>query len=151
MSAGGVGGADSNAGRIRLLAREITSFTTRLLGPFDVTCSQADFLLHLANGASQPSRIAQLMGLDASNLSRMIRIFEDRAWIVRQVDEANRTRVRISLTAAGRRIASRIGPHAKVLDAAMHQHLTARETRQLADLLERVSTGLADGPKRPWP
>lgn len=151
MGAGGVGGTHSNASRIRLLAREISAFTTRLLAPFDVTSSQADFLHHLSQGECQPSRIAESMGLDASNLSRMIRLFEERGWIVRAIDQTNRTRVHLSLTASGKRVASKIDPHVEVLRETMHQRLTAKEVRQLSDLLERVSTGLADGPKQPWP
>ncbi len=130
--------------KIRLLGREITACSARLLEPLDLTPSQSEFLYHLTHGQTSPSKIARMMGIDASNLSRMIRQFEQRGLIKRKADEDNRTRVALIATAAGRALAKASDPHAYLIRDTIKQTLSDSETRSLLRSMRKLSDALAD-------
>ena len=132
------------AHNVRLVARDIVAFTSRVLEPHGVNQSQADCLYFLIRGETSPSQIAQKIGLDPSNLSRIIREFEGRGWVRREVDDANRRRVLLSLTPEGVAAAGRIDPHAGEVDAALRSHLSERELATLLKILRKIERGMDD-------
>ncbi len=134
--------ADSIACKIRLLSREITACSARLLEPIDLTPSQSDFLYHLTHGQTSPSQIARMMGIDASNLSRMIRQFEQRGLIKRKADEDNRTRIALHPTAAGRALATDSDPHAELIRDTIKEALSDTETRSLLRSIRKLGEAL---------
>ncbi len=135
--------ADSIACKIRLLSREISACSARLLEPLDLTPSQSDFLYHLTHGQTSPSKIARMMGVDASNLSRMIRQFEERGLIERKADDDNRTRVALIPTAAGRALATDSDPHAELIRDTIKKSLSDTEMRSLLRSFRKLSEALA--------
>jgi len=138
----------STACMVKMLARDITSFVNRLLEPTGVSSSQAEFLAFMHFGLDSPSKIADMMGVDASNLSRMIRQFEDKGWLIRRVDDSNRTRVELELTAQGRAQAARIDPHAAIVAESLERSLKPEEAEEFRRLLVKVATSLEEGPVR---
>lgn len=141
----------STACKIRLMSREIGGFISRLLEPMGVTASQADFLHFLLQGETQPSVIAQHIGIDASNLSRMTRQFEEQGLVERRVDESNRTRVELVLTEKGREFAEQVGEHAAVVHETLNSELSPEDLQKLDDLLGKIAGSVARGPVREWP
>lgn len=135
--------AGSIACKLRLLSREISASANRLLEPLDLTPGQSEFLYHLTHGESSPSVIARRMGIDASNLSRMIRQFEERGLIKRKTDPDNRRRVSLVATAAGRSIAKASDPHAELIQNAITQALTDPQRRTLMKSICKISEALA--------
>ncbi|MEM7625242.1 MAG: MarR family transcriptional regulator [Planctomycetota bacterium] len=128
--------------RINALSREVQAATARLLEPYGVTPAQALMLYELAHGQTSPTVIAQNMAVDASNLSRMIRLLGDRGLLVREVDDANRTRVAVKLTPEGRKLARRIDPHAAVMQDVITGALTDAERRALSRGLTKLTDAL---------
>jgi DNA-binding MarR family transcriptional regulator len=133
------------------MSREVSGFISKLLEPMGISTSQADFLYLLLRGDKQPSSIAQAIGIDASNLSRMIRQFEEQGWVTRGVDETNRTRVEITLTDEGRAFAEKISGHADVVHETLHSDLTPKDIEALTAIFAKISGSIARGPVREWP
>lgn len=141
----------STACKLRRMSREIMAFVNKLLEPVGVTQSQADFLYFLQQGETTPSVIAQSIGVDASNLSRMIRHFEESGWVERRVDESNRTRVEILLTDKGKAFAERVGEHTEVVHETLDAELTNSDKEALNRVLRKIHHSMQRGPVRDWP
>ena len=130
--------------RVNLLSREMHSAAARLLAPHEVTPTQALLLFVLQHGETMPSRMARTMNTDAANLSRLIRTFEDRGWITREVDDDNRTRAIVRLTAAGKRKARQVDDHAIVIQDAMKKALSKDEMRVFERAMQKLHRVLSD-------
>ncbi|MEM8783316.1 MAG: MarR family transcriptional regulator [Planctomycetota bacterium] len=131
--------------RIHALSREVTAATARVLEPYGVTPTQALLLWALSHGRSRPSAIAEEMGVDPSNLSRVIRAMADRGLLTRQNDPHVRTRVHLRLTPAGRRLTKKIDGHAGIIQNAAHAALSDQQLHDLNrmfDGLERAMRSL---------
>lgn len=135
-------GARTLSCKLKTLSRQLTACAGRLLEPFDVTPIQASILYELATGETSPSKVALSIGVDASALSRQIRSLEERNLIERQVDDDNRTRARLTLTAEGRKLARDIDPHADQVQEIITSALSREELRTLDKVLEKMSTAL---------
>ncbi|GAB5496954.1 MAG: MarR family transcriptional regulator [Phycisphaerales bacterium] len=136
----------STACKLRRTSREITAFVSKLLEPVGVTQSQADFLYYLQQGETTPSVIAQAIGVDASNLSRMIRHFEENGWVKRRVDESNRTRVEVLLTKSGKAFAERVVEHTDLVHEALEAELTDSDKEALDRVLGKIHESMQRGP-----
>lgn len=134
--------AHNLACKLRLLARMLQMYVTHVLEPYGVTPSQADALYFLKAGETQPSLIARSMGLDASNLSRIIRQFEGRGWVTRTVDEANRTRVELTLTDEGLDMASRVDPHAAAVQRVLTRDISSSDRETFESVLATIGTSI---------
>lgn len=86
------------------------------------------------------------IGVDASALSRQIRNLEERRLIERHVDDDNRTRARLTLTADGRKLARDIDPHADQVQEIITSALSREELRTLDRVLEKMSAALGPEP-----
>jgi DNA-binding MarR family transcriptional regulator len=86
-----------------------------------------------AEGMSQQS-LGELLGLEKSTVSRLVSGLEERGWLSRERDPANRRFVRLGLTDEGRRVAERIG-----------QDLTADHRLLLAELTDDEQQALMVG------
>ncbi len=130
--------------RIHGLSRAVTAAAARLLAPFEVTPAEAMVMYLLARGETMPSRIAQKMAADPSNLSRLIRSLESRGWATRAVDDDNRTRAVLRLTPAGKRIEKKIGVHADILASVIETCLTDREAKVLDKAMAKIQGALSE-------
>lgn len=142
MSNRGVEGTETFACKIFLTAREIDACAHRLLQDYGIPPCQSLFIYYLKNGERHPSKIAQKMGIDASNLSRMIRQLEEKKIVERRVDEANRTRVEILLTKHGRALAPKLDAHAEIIQREITRALSAEEQTVLARALTKVASAM---------
>ncbi|MCG8459840.1 MAG: MarR family winged helix-turn-helix transcriptional regulator, partial [Holophagales bacterium] len=111
--------------------------------------TQASVFFHLLEGETSPSAIAHHMGVDASNLSRLVAALEKRGLVERRIDLDNRTRITLCLTGEGERLACRVAPHAAELRERIVACLDDDELRTFEACLEKVSRALqpeADSP-----
>ncbi|MBR1122894.1 MarR family transcriptional regulator [Bradyrhizobium lablabi] len=94
-------------------------------------------------GSATPSVLAADEGMRSSNLAAALRSLEARKLILRTPDSRDRRKVRVRLSAAGRRFLDDSRTRgARWLDEAMKAHLTAAERSQLIKagaLLERIA------------
>jgi DNA-binding MarR family transcriptional regulator len=91
---------------------------------------------------STPSKLADIAGLSPSAMTHRLDRMTERGLIAREPDPANRTRVKISLTAAGWQLFSSAVVDAESVERGLLSPLDEREQRRLADLLEKLVAGL---------
>lgn len=99
-------------------------------------------LLALGNeGLTQPSDIAQFIGIDRTATSRALRQMEAAGLLDRQAGDGDRRTTRVSLTPEGAALIARGTPMAQANNDAMRAKLTQAEYERLVALLEKVITG----------
>jgi len=92
------------------------------------------------SGSSTPSKLADAIGVSPSTMTHRLDLLTARGLIAREIDTANRTRSVVRLTKAGWDLFRRAVLEAEVVESALMAPLSAKEQRQLADLLERIAT-----------
>ena len=96
-----------------------------LLEPHDHDGLQASLSEVMALGelaeveAMSQQELASLMGLEKSTVSRLAAGLQERGWLARERDPANRRYYQLRLTDDGRAAAARVGEHLR----SRHQHL----------------------------
>ena len=86
--------------------------------------------LAASEGLSQQV-LAERLGLEKSTVSRLVSGMEERGWLTRGRDPANRRYTRLHLTEAGQVIAERIGRDLRARHEAMFAAMTTAERRAL--------------------
>lgn len=92
-------------------------------------------------GLTQPSEIAEFIGIDRTATSRALRQMEADGMIAREGGEADRRTTTVSLTEKGHRLLARGIPFAEANNAAMAVKLQPGEERELRRLLARLVEG----------
>lgn len=131
---------------VNKVAREMSAATTKAVGEHDLSGTQSKLLLRLQLGMDSPSEIARCVGIDASNMSRLIRALEARGLVVRAVDEENRSRAVLTLTKAGEATAREIRPLTKRVEEEVIGSLNAKSRKTLIDSLRKLSETLNSQP-----
>ena len=98
-------------------------------------------LLH-DRGPTAQSELGQLLDTDPSILVTMLNPLEDRGWISRERDPADRRRHAVTLTAAGERHLTTAAAAQREAEDALLAGLDEGERAQLRDLLLAVEAGL---------
>lgn len=119
-------------------------FMIRRFGRSDVRPGQGIcFNVLLRSDGMTQRDLAQTMHISAPTLSRMLRRMEKAGFVERRADEADQRLTRVYLSDAGRALAGQaraaLADHVAVAMAA----LTPAERRELADLLDKLSAGVA--------
>ena len=126
--------------RARLISRRLSRIYDAALRPLGITVSQLNLLSVIENLHSAPSgRIADLLSMEISTLSRNARIAQGEGWITIERAERGNGRV-LSLTPAGRH---------KLLDALPAWEQAQSEARTLlgpeaAETLWKVGNSVWD-------
>ena len=96
--------------RLRVLGRVVAGSYDAALRPLDLTASQLTILAVLVKLGPQPQgRLAELLAIEKSTLSRNIQRMSDRGLV--QEDRAQKARIRVlSISANGQRILERAYP-----------------------------------------
>lgn len=105
---------------------------------------EANLLLKLDFGLDSPSQIATYLGIDASNLSRLMRKLEKAELIERTVDDSNRSRVIIKLTSAGKKRARDMKPDVRKMEKTVMSVLTESELKTLQRILKKICVSMMD-------
>jgi DNA-binding MarR family transcriptional regulator len=102
-------------------------------------------------GLSQ-QQLGESLGLEKSTVSRLAAGLEERGWIARERDPANRRFYRLGLTPAGRDVAHRVGGALREHHAKLFAGLTPEEraglATGLAGLLRVIGELAAQGPPK---
>jgi DNA-binding MarR family transcriptional regulator len=73
-----------------------------------VSVPQCAALQELLDGPRDISRLAQIMGVAQSSMTRLVDGLEKRGWVVRVREGTDRRRVKVELSSAGRKEAARL-------------------------------------------
>ena len=93
------------------------------------------------------SRMAEAMGISGATLTHHLNALEQQGLVHRWRDAGNRRGQQVALTEAGEELFARLRQVAAAHDRRLRSHLTAEETAQLAELLEKLQAGI--DPKHP--
>ena len=124
---------------INRVARALASANTRAVAPHDLTSMQANLLMRMDLGMDSPSEIATCLGIDASNLSRLIRGLEADGFATREVDDNNRSRAILRLTRKGKNKAAAVHPDKRRMEESIVSTLTKAEIRNLLRILRKLT------------
>ena len=129
---------------INRVAREMSTATTKAVETYGLSGAQTKLLLRLSIGINSPSAIARCVGIEASNMSRLIRALEGKNLVIREVNDNDRSRAILSLTKEGRQVVEQIRPLTKCLEEEIVGALSARETKTLIESLKKLSQALGE-------
>ncbi|WP_294619131.1 MarR family winged helix-turn-helix transcriptional regulator [uncultured Bacteroides sp.] len=89
--------------RIRDIYRAIAEFEVKFMQEFDLSLNEGMLLCTLLNTPKLTSgEIAEVLGLSASNTSKVIRSVEEKKLIVRLVGKADKRQMHFALTPEGK-------------------------------------------------
>ncbi|MBS1882514.1 MAG: winged helix-turn-helix transcriptional regulator [Actinobacteria bacterium] len=117
-----------------------TSAVATVLAPLDLRPKQFGVMnmVALADGPSQ-GEISAAMGIDPSGLIATIDELEQRGWLERRRDPGDRRRNIVALTPAGRTKLTEGREVARRRAQELTAPLSAKERRQLRDLLAKIA------------
>lgn len=90
---------------------------------------------------SQPSEIAQFIGIDRTATSRALRQMEAKGWVARHAGEGDRRTTQVALTPAGLALLTKAMPIAE--ESA--RHFLSKLPPEGAETLQRLLAGLRTG------
>lgn len=129
---------------LHMASRGLSAALAHAAKPHGLSGAEANLLLKMDLGLNSPSEIANWLGIDASNLSRMMRKLEELGLLKREVDDANRSRVNITLTNSGKKKAAALKPGVRAMEKQALAALTAKELKELKGLLQKLCVGLLE-------
>lgn len=95
-------------------------------------------------GHTQPSEIAQFIGIDRTATSRALRQMESKGWLARRTGEEDRRTTRVVLTPEGDALLARAVPVAE----ENSRHFLSKLPQEGAESLQRLLADLRDGEDR---
>lgn len=137
--------AQSLGYQIRYAYRMFVRTLADELAPYRVTTGQWSALrvLWREEGLSQVE-LAQRMMVEKASLTSVLKAMEASRLIIRRRNAEDRRKVNISLTAAGRRLKSKVFPLVGKINRRATRRLSAEQVHQLQALLSRVMMNLQD-------
>ncbi|MGQ0483601.1 MAG: MarR family winged helix-turn-helix transcriptional regulator [Pseudonocardia sp.] len=115
----------------------------RLLEPSSLTLEQWRVLTLLADGAGHPmSEIAAHAMVPPPTLTKLVDKLVDRALVYRRVDDADRRRILVFLSARGRKLHHRVDDLVRGEESEIVATLGVDDTAEFRELLHRVVSQL---------
>ena len=116
------------------------------LAAHDITFSQFQHLWQLwsSDGLAQVE-LSRRIGIETASSTAVIDQLEKRGLIRRRRDAADRRRINVTLTAAGRALQGPLTECAAAVNARARARLSAREVKVLFDLVGRIVDNLRNG------
>lgn len=145
-------GADESVQRVvtavHRLSRRLNRWYDRQLADLDVTSGEWTVLEQLARSPDEapltPSELAAAANVAPSSMTHRLDRMVERGMVARSADPDNRVRVQVRLTDAGYGLYAQAIREADLVEADLLAGLTERQVQTLADLLEKVLTGLEE-------
>jgi MarR family transcriptional regulator, transcriptional regulator for hemolysin len=130
--------------RLTRTAREVTQAFERAMAEAGGSASAWQVLLLVRSQRwGTQSRMADAMGITGATLTHHLNALEERGLVRRWRDAENRRVAQVALTAAGEALFARLREVAVQHDKRLRSNLTDAETAQLAELLDKLQSGLA--------
>jgi len=141
-------GADEQVQRVvesvYRLAKRLSQWYDSQLADLNVSSGEWSVLKELArkDGPMTPSQLAAATDVAPSSMTHRLDGLVERKLVEREPDPDNRTRVLVRLSDRGRELFTAAIREANVVESDIVAPLTQRQTRELANLLEKVIEGL---------
>ncbi|HET6281980.1 MAG TPA: MarR family winged helix-turn-helix transcriptional regulator [Polyangia bacterium] len=122
---------------VRRAARAVTQRYDAHLRPSGLRATQFTLLVVLKNGGPQPqSRIAELLGMERTTLTRNLRPLLARGYVTYEVGEEDRRVRQIAITPAGTQTIARALPHWRKAQREIEAQLAPAALTTLAALAQ---------------
>jgi DNA-binding MarR family transcriptional regulator len=132
------------SGRIETLASLQSRMVSPLLREAGISHPTFALLSCVAShgGTARQSILVEELGVAPATLSESIKEHVERGLLSQEPDPDDRRAKRIGLTASGRQVLSRIGPHLVRMDGLYDDLLGAKDSERLIRLLDKAITGI---------
>ena len=146
-------GADESVQRVvtavHRLSRRLDQWYDRQLADIDVSTGEWAVLSELARSGEDtpltPSHLAAAANVAPSSMTHRLDRMVERGLIEREPDPGNRTRVLVRLSDAGYELYAAAIRESDLVESDLLESLSPAEIDQLAELLEKVISGLDAG------
>lgn len=119
--------------------------TLKVHGLDDITREQFNILLLLSlSGGLYQTQIANILGKDRPNITRMIDVIETKGFIRREKDANNRRILKVYLTEKGLEKVQNIKPLKERMDRVQYKGMSTEEIDTLVTLLRRVRKNISE-------
>ena len=150
-------GADESVQRVTTavhrLSRRLDQWYGRQLADIDVSTGEWAVLSELARSGEDtpltPSHLAAAANVAPSSMTHRLDRMVQRGLITRTPDPANRTRVLVQLSDDGYALYAAAIRESDLVESDLLESLSAAQVDQLAELLEKVLSGLDAGDAEP--
>lgn len=130
------------------LTRKLSQWYAVSLSEVGLTSGEWSVLSNLAlrprDTTTTPSQLAEAVSVAPSSMTHRLDKMAERGLIDRTPDPSNRTRVLVTLTAAGWETFRQVIRESDLLESDVLSRLTGPQREQLATLLEKAIAGLDD-------
>ena len=118
----------------------VALFERHIGQPFSLRKAEFSLLmLLLANGPTAAKRLARTLRLSAPNLTMLIDRMQDKQWLRRERNPADRRSQLIVLTSEGQSLARRTQATSKAMEAGLQRRLSRAERAMLIELLAKLA------------
>ena len=118
----------------------VALFERHIGQPFSLRKAEFSLLmLLLANGDTAAKQLARTLRLSAPNLTMLIDRMQDKHWLRRERNPADRRSQLIVLTPDGQALARRTQAAAKTMEASLQRRLSRAERAMLIELLAKLA------------
>jgi MarR family transcriptional regulator for hemolysin len=132
--------------RLARTAHTVSQAFERAMAEAGGSASAWQVLLLVRSGEwGTQARIAEAMGVTGATLTHHLNGLEAQGLVRRWRDAENRRVQRVALTDAGAELFERLRAVAVRHDERLRSHLTETEAEQLAELLDKLQTGVREG------
>ena len=129
--------------RLSRTAHTVSQAFERALAEAGGSASSWQVLLLVRSGEwGTQSRLAEAMGVSGATMTHHLTALEAQGLVRRWRDDANRRVQRVELTGEGAALFERLREVAIAHDARLRSRLSAEETTQLGELLDKLRAGL---------
>jgi len=112
---------------------------------FDITASTGFVLLNIdVDNGTPATKIAPLLGMESRSLTRMLKSFEEKGWVVKKPDPVDGRSVRIFLTPLGikKRELSRLS--VKEFNKKIRENVSEEDMNVFLDVVTRINEVIDD-------
>ena len=132
--------------RLARTAHAVTQAFERAMAAAGGSASAWQVLLVVRSGDwGTQARIAEAMGITGATLTHHLNSLEEQGLVRRWREKGNRRVQRVALTDAGSELFERLRGVALRHDERLRSHLSDEETALLAELLDKLQTGVREG------
>lgn len=130
------------------LHQRLSQWYTEQLTDIGLSAGEWGVISHLAiapvDESVTPSQLASALGVAPSSMTHRLDKMTERGLVDRTPDQANRTRVLVTLTDDGWKVFQQVIRESDVVESTTLERLSPDQRTQLGDLLEEAIAGLDD-------
>lgn len=132
---------------VHFVAKDISRFAEKILGPFGITLEQIQVMrcLKLAETGKLTQReICQSVSKSAANTTRILDRLENKNLIVRQDNPHDRRALLVSLTGRGQALLDEVRDVFESYNASVLKDIPEKDQRMAAAVLRKIAANVAD-------